>query len=384
MPATAATRPSSSAEAGTSARRKTPFLPAMVVVAEGTRADAALTAGFSVSSSSVIVSFKRSGRWGGTGFNPAVTAGVRTGGPVPFIAAGTISALVAAKSAVVAAKFAARFSSSVVVVPVIKGGAPGVVPVVVISYGPVMPIGPPMTPAPPVSSVEADSEADSVRRVQPAIPDSGILVPSRPLLDGTSVNQPWIIFGDVNDFGAGRFDDDGRVLGSYGLLLRSQKIACFLRPLAHHLYGIHHVLFLVVVSVAERRSPGEVFVHVAQDGRECTECLDARVPGLLIHGFSQGVPLQIRMRLDPLVGLDDLLGKRRRSKDLGDKRIWIQRNRRYQLLQLLGSLLNVLLTLRGLRRVLLVLSGRQVLMPSHEQQRQQQQGKKKLPVQVRP
>src|SRR5467141_3054479 len=222
----------------------------MVVVAEGTRARTALTPGFSVSPSSVIVSFKRPDRWGGTVFSPAGPTGVRTGRPVPFIAAGTISAPVAAKSAVVAANFAARFSTSVVVVPVIKSAAPGFEPVVVISYGPVMPVRSPMTPAPPVSSVEADSEADSVRRVQPAIPDSGILVPSRPRLYATSVNQPWIIFGDVNDFGASRLDDDGRVLGRYGLLLRSQKIARFLRALAPHLYGIHHVLFLVVVSVA--------------------------------------------------------------------------------------------------------------------------------------
>src|SRR5467141_3266916 len=356
----------------------------MVVVAEGTRADAALTARFSVSPSSVIVSFKRPDHWGGTVFSPAGPTGVRTGGPVPFIAAGTISAPVAPKSAVVAAKFAACFSTSVVVVPVIKRAAPGVVPVVVISYGPVTPVRSPMTPAPPISSVEADSEADSVRWVQPVIPDSGILVPSRPRLYAISINQPWIIFGDVNDFGAGRLDDDGRVLGRYGLLLRVLKFARFLRALAHHLYGIHHVLFLVVVSVAERRSPGEVFVHVAQDGCECRERLDARVPRLLVHRLSQGVALQVRMRLHPLVCLDDMLGKRRRRQDLGDKRIWIQRNRRYQLLQLLGSLLNVLLTLRGLRRVLLVLSGRQVLRPSHEQQSQQQQGNQKLPVQVRP
>src|ERR1700747_2628258 len=100
----------------------------MVVVAEGTRADAALTARFSVSSSSVVVSFKRPGRWGGTVFDPAGTSGVRTGGPVPFIAAGTISALVAAKSAVVAAKFAARVSASIVVVPVIKRPAWRVIP----------------------------------------------------------------------------------------------------------------------------------------------------------------------------------------------------------------------------------------------------------------
>src|SRR5467141_1672650 len=222
----------------------------MVVVAEGARADAALTPGFSVSPSSVIVDFKRGGRWGGTGFNPAGPTGVRTGRPVPFIAAGTISAPVAAKSAVVAANFAARFSTSVVVVPVIKRAAPGVVPVVVIRYGAVMPVRSPMTPAPPISSVEAGSEADSVRRVQPAIPDSGILVPSRPLLYGTSVNHPWIIFGDVNDFGASRRDDDGRVLGRYGLLLRSLKISRFLRPLAHHLNSIHQILLLVVVGVA--------------------------------------------------------------------------------------------------------------------------------------
>src|SRR6267143_3215861 len=305
----------------------------MVVVAEGTRSDAALTASFSVSPSSVVVSFKRPDRWAGTVFSPAGPTGVRTGRPVPFIAAGTISAPVAAKSAVVAANFAARFSTSVVVVPVIKRAAPGFVPVVVISYGLVMPVRSPMTPAPPISSVEADSEADSIRRVQAAIPDSGILVPSRPLLYRTSVDEPWIIFGDVNDFGASRRDDDGRVLGRYGLLLRSQKIARLLCPLAHHLDGVHHVLFLVVVSVAERRRPGEVFVHVAQDGWECRERLDTRVPGLLVHSLSQGVALQVRMRLHPLVGLDDRFGKRRRSKDLGHKRIWIQCNRRYELLQ---------------------------------------------------
>src|SRR6266403_1422845 len=227
----------------------------MVVVAEGTRADAALTARFSVSSRSVIVSFKRPHRWGGTVFSPAGAGVLRTGGPVPFIAAGTISAPVAAKSAMVAAKFAARFSTSVVVVPVVKRAAPRVVPVVVISYGPVMPVRSPMTPAPPISAVEADSEADSVRRVQPAIPDSGIFVPSRPRLYGTSVNHPWIIFGDVDDFGVSRLDDDARVFGRYGLLVRILKIARFLCALAHHLYGIHHVLFLVVVSVAERRRP---------------------------------------------------------------------------------------------------------------------------------
>jgi hypothetical protein len=39
-------------------------------------------------------------------------------------------------------------------------------------------------------------------------------------------------------------------LRRYGLLRRGLKIAGFLRPLAHHLYGIHHILLLVVVGVA--------------------------------------------------------------------------------------------------------------------------------------
>src|ERR1700732_5231778 len=100
-----------------------------------------------------------------------------------------------------------------------------------------------MTPAPSISSVEADSEADSVRQVRAAIPDSGILVTSRPRRYGTAVNQPWIIFGDVNDFGTGRLDDDGRVLGRYGLLRRGLEIAGFLGPTAHHLNSIPHIPF---------------------------------------------------------------------------------------------------------------------------------------------
>src|SRR6266566_4274191 len=349
----------------------------MVVVAEGVRARTALTAWFSVSSTCFVVSFKRARRCAGTVGFAASLASVLAGWPSLFVAAGTIRAAVAVSSA-------ARVSASIVVVPVIKRGAPGVVPIVIMNYDSVMPIGPPMMPAPTITSVVANAEADSERKVRAAIPYSRIRIPPRPRHYGIPVNNPRIVRGDINDLGTSSLDDDVRVLRRYGLLLRILKFARFLRALAHHLYGIHHVLFLVVVSVAERRSPGEVFVHVAQDGCECSERLDARVPRLLVHSLSQGVALQVRMRLHPLVCLDDMLGKRRRRQDLGHKRIRIQRNRRCQLLQLLGSLLNVLLTLRGLLRVLLVLSGRQVLRPSHEQQRQQQQGKQKLPVQVRP
>jgi hypothetical protein len=39
-------------------------------------------------------------------------------------------------------------------------------------------------------------------------------------------------------------------LRRYGLLRRAFKIAGIFRFLAHHLYGIHHILLLVVVGVS--------------------------------------------------------------------------------------------------------------------------------------
>src|SRR5258708_8875721 len=193
----------------------------MAVVAEGARARTALAARFSVSSSSVIVSFKRPGRCAGTAEFAAALAAVPAERPILFVVAGTIFGPVAVKSA-------ACVSASVVVVSVIKRMARRVIPIAIVKYDSVIPIGSPMMPAPAITSVKADSGADSVRRVQAAIPDSWILVPSRPLRDGTSVNYPPIIFGDVNYLGTSRLNDDGRVLGRYGLLLRSLKTTCFL------------------------------------------------------------------------------------------------------------------------------------------------------------
>src|SRR5258708_31645038 len=94
-------------------------------------------------------------------------------------------------------------------------------------------------PPHPIPAVEADSEADSEREVRTPIPDSGIGIPARPRHDRTAVNHPRIIRGDVDNLGASRLNDDGRVLRRYGLLRRAFKISGFLRPLAHHLYSIH-------------------------------------------------------------------------------------------------------------------------------------------------
>src|SRR5271157_3528544 len=239
----------------------------MVVAAEGARVDAALTVWFTVSSSRLGVSAERMGRCAGTVVNSAAPADVTVGRPVHRVGAG-ISAFavnsaapanvtvgrpvhrVGAGISAFAVNSARHSSTSVVVVPVIKRVAPGVVPVVVIVHVSVMPIASPMIPAPSPTSEPPDSEADSEPEGRAVIPNSGIRVPPRPRHNGVSVDHPRIIGGDVNHLGVSRLNDDRRALHGYGLLGRGLEIAGFLRPLAHHLYGIHHILSLVVVGVA--------------------------------------------------------------------------------------------------------------------------------------
>src|SRR5271157_1116216 len=222
----------------------------MLVAAEGARACAALTAGFSVSSSRLLVSVERPGGCAGTVVNSAACADVP--GPVPCVGDATSSAAAAVNSTARAIKSAAPASCSVGIAPVIIRSAPGVVPAVVIHWVSVMPIESPMTPAPSKTSEPTDSEAEAEIEVRSAKPNSGIRVPPRPRHYGPSVNQPRVVRGDVNLIGAGRLNADIRVLRGHGLLWRSLEIASFLRPPAHHLHRIHHILLLVVVSIAQR------------------------------------------------------------------------------------------------------------------------------------
>src|SRR4029077_6093478 len=139
-------------------------------------------------------------------------------------------------------------------------------PVVVINRVMVMPIETPMTPAPSKTAEVSDSEADTEGEVRTCIPNSGIRIPSRPRHYGISVNDPRIIRGDINHVRAGGLNDDRGILRGYGLLRRTLQIASFFRFLAHYLHGIHHVLLLVVVSVAQRWRPGEGLVHIDEAG----------------------------------------------------------------------------------------------------------------------
>src|SRR5208283_825562 len=215
----------------------------MTVAAEGARADAALTTGCSVASSRLPVSVERPGRCAGTVVHSTACADVP--GPVPRVDAGVNSARTAVNSA-------APACSSVVVAPVIKRAASGVVPAAVIPCVSVMPIESPMAPAPAKAAVPADSEADSEIEIRTVKPDSRIRVPSRPSHDGISIDHPRVIGRDVNHIGVSGLNVDIRTILPHDFLRSSLEAAGLFRFMAHHLHRVHHILLLIVISVAER------------------------------------------------------------------------------------------------------------------------------------
>lgn len=146
---TAPVKTASAAEAGASARRKTPFLPAMTVPAEGAGANAGLAARLGRDTTSSVFAVN------GTGANIALTT--RLG--------------IAASSSVVAGERLwrpfgavvnpARGSASIESVAVIKRPALRVISLVVVDRVMVVPIASPVMPAPPVAPKEPDAEPNS-------------------------------------------------------------------------------------------------------------------------------------------------------------------------------------------------------------------------------
>jgi hypothetical protein len=89
-------------------------------------------------------------------------------------------------------------------------------------------------------------------------------------------------------------------------------------------------------GVAELLHPLELVVHHLEDLGKAHQRLDAVVPGLLLQLFVERLILELRIGLGEPRGLDDLERVRGRHEDLRDQRIRIERDRRHDLLQLLG------------------------------------------------
>ena len=102
------------------------------------------------------------------------------------------------------------------------------------------------------------------------------------------------------------------------------------------LNGVHDVLRLGQERVPEIDRPREVPVQHAEHRREDDERLNARVPGLILGRVRERGALQARIGLQPPIGLDDLERIGGRGENLGDERVGVERDRRDQIVELLG------------------------------------------------
>src|SRR4029077_2607654 len=86
--------------------------------------------------------------------------------------------------------------------------------------------------------------------------------------------------------------------------------------LTQGLHRIGDILRLVDICIAERRSPGEVLVHIFENRRKLYDGFYAWIPVMLVDFFGQLFALEVGMRLHPAVCLDDLGWIRRSSQNL--------------------------------------------------------------------
>src|SRR5882762_686783 len=197
-----------------------------------------------------------------------------------------------------------------------------------------MPVISPMAPAPSKSSEVPKSKSNAERQSDAAPKNALHRIPAWIGDDRSAIYKPRIIGRHINRFRISRFDDDCVSLRRYPLLFIAIQVASLLSVLTHLLNSIGHVLRVVGVGLAQRRTPRQILVHVLEHGRKLRQRLYARIPILFVYFFGQVFAFEVRMPLHPPIRLNDLRWIRRSRKNLSNERIRIQRNRRHQLLQL--------------------------------------------------
>lgn len=201
----ATTRPSATEAAG-SARREAARLSAMFVATEGAGTYAGLPTGLRVSASCAAVTVEG-----------PVLAARAVGHAAASADVPSLRRPVPSREAAATANVAPR-TSAVKIVPVIERVAVGVVAVVVVNWVAIVPVESPMSPAPSEAAKETDAERDPEGKIRTAIPNSRIRIPAGPRTNGPAVNNPWVVSGNVNNFGIGRLNDHRGALVRYGLL----------------------------------------------------------------------------------------------------------------------------------------------------------------------
>src|SRR6266404_4566573 len=197
-----------------------------------------------------------------------------------------------------------------------------------------MPVISPMAPAPAKSAKISESKSNTKRQSDAAPKNSRHRIPARIGHDRSAIHKPRIVGRHVNRFRISRLNNDCVSLRCYVLLFIAAQMSGVLSVSAHLLNSIGHVLRVVGVGLAQRRTPRQILVHVLEHGRKLRQRLYARIPILFVYFFGQVFAFEVRMPLHPPIRLNDLRWIRRSRKNLSNERIRIQRNRRHQLLQL--------------------------------------------------
>jgi len=122
-----------------------------------------------------------------------------------------------------------------------------------------------------------------------------------------------------------------------GLLRSVLEIAGGLGALAHRLDGVHNIVGLVVVGVAEFGGPGKIAVEFSENLGEGGEGFDAGIPGLGIGSRGDLIGRGVGHGLTPVVGGGDLLGKGRGGENLGDEGVGVEGYGGNELVELVGG-----------------------------------------------
>ena len=199
------------------------------------------------------------------------------------------------------------------------------------------------TPAEPTErsrgeGVHGDAGAETKERISDERADGTEDIEAGIGINGLSVGGPGVVLGHVDDFGRRRCDFDVALVFDDLLLRGVLEIAGCLGAVAHDLDGLHHVLRLVVIGVAEVGGPLEVLRHLVENLRKRGEGLDAGIPRGL--GVGAGGDLLWRcstLHVQPLVGGGYLRRVRGGRENHGDEIIGVKSDGRDHLLETVGA-----------------------------------------------
>lgn len=146
---------------------------------------------------------------------------------------------------------------------------------------------------------------------------------------------------DVHDLRIGRLNHinclPARLLHRHGLLrIAAQRPGC-VGLSAQALNRIGDSCLIGREDVPDCGVVVNVLRHHVEDLRKIYECDECGVEPLLLGGIGERGPAQVRICRQPIVYVQDLLGTRRGCHHLRQQRVWIECDRRQQLIQLLRS-----------------------------------------------